>query len=363
MSKPVFLLSSGSAVGRDRVTNEELCTAFNAGLASGTETSKTLSTPEMVLKLSGISERRLYTKNGILDPKHLSPRIPRRADTELSVQAEFALEAARPALKRSGLSADKIDLVIFAASAIQRPYPALAIEIAGNLGIPGFGLDMNVGCASVTFALSVAEQYLRTGAAKNALVVSAELTSLYTNWRDRGSHFLFGDAAAALVLSTEPPQKPLFELLGTKCWTEYSTNIRNNFGFIFDFEENPSGAPRPDRYFYQNGPKVFKDVVRFVPEFIASHLEENKVDRSHLKRLWLHQANARMNLAIAERFIPDRVATESAPIVLDKFGNSAAAGAAVAFDMYSNDLTTGDLGYLCAFGAGYSAGGALLKRV
>ena len=116
---------------------------------------------------------------------------------------------------------------------LQRPYPALAIEVQDALGASGFGYDMNVACSSATFAIQNAIDIVRAGHARSVLVVNPELTTGHLNFRDRDSHFIFGDAAVAILVEhMDIAPAGAWGVLGTKLKTIFSNNIRNNFGFL-----------------------------------------------------------------------------------------------------------------------------------
>src|SRR5690606_31404687 len=121
-------------------------------------------------------------------------RIPERSDEELSVMAEFGVASARKAIADAGVDASQIDLVICSASHQQRPYPAIAIEIQKALGCDGAAFDMNLGCSSAAAALHVAYNLVRAGAHRRILVVTPEIITGHLNFRDRQTHFIFGDA-------------------------------------------------------------------------------------------------------------------------------------------------------------------------
>ena len=113
----------------------------------------------------------------------------------------------------------------------------------------------------------------------------------------------------------------------------------------------------------QEGRKVFKEVVPMVAELITSHLAENGVAPVQLKRMWLHQANLNMNELIARRVLGRDPVPGEAPNILDEYANTSSAGSVIAFHKYSSDLKAGDIGLLCSFGAGYSAGSVILKKL
>ena len=281
---------------------------------------------------------------------------------ELSLMAEIGVAAAEQALDRAGRRAADVDAVLCAASNMERPYPAMAIEIQQALGIDGFAFDMNVACSSATFGIQTAADYIRAGNARSVLVVSPEITSGHLNWRDRDSHFIFGDVATAvLVEAADMAPAGHWEILGTRLKTVFSNNIRNNFGFLNRAHPETDGGA--DRLFVQEGRKVFKEVVPMVAAMIVEEAGRLGIDAASLRRLWLHQANAGMNRLIAHKVLGHEASEDESPTVLDTYGNTSSAGSIIAFHLHSDDLAAGDTGLICSFGAGYSAGTVFVRKV
>lgn len=356
------------------ISNEELVAAFNAyvrrhndahhaDIAAGAMPALTESNADFIVKASGIKSRYVIDKDGILDPGLMTPRIPERANEEISVLAEIAVAAAKQAMEQAGREPPEIDGVICAASNMQRPYPAMAVEIQFALGIQGFGFDMNVACSSATFGIQAAADMIKAGHARALLVVNPEICTGHLNFRDRDSHFIFGDVATAMVLETAEASdgKNAWEIVDTKLKTQFSNNIRNNFGFLN--RAAPDGIGATDKLFVQEGRKVFKEVVPMVSDMILAHLAEREILPAQLKRLWLHQANINMNDFIARRVLGRDPTPEESPIILDEYANTSSAGSIIAFHKYSQDLTPGDLGLICSFGAGYSAGTVIVRKL
>ncbi len=374
MSTRVAISGTGLYTPPNSISNEELVASFNtfvrrhndehhAEIAAGTMPALTESSVEFILKASGIKARYVVDKEGTLDPRRMTPDIPERPNDQLSVLAEIGVAAAQQAMERSGRTPADIDGVICAASNMQRAYPAVAIEIQFALGIQGFGFDMNVACSSATFGIQAAADMIRAGHARALLVVNPEICSGHLNWRDRDSHFIFGDVATAMVLEpadgAEAPNS--WEIIDTKLKTQFSNNIRNNFGFLNRCA--PEGIGKPDKLFVQEGRKVFKEVVPMVADMILAHAAECDIAPSQLKRLWLHQANINMNDFIARRVLGRDPEPGESPIILDEYANTSSAGSIIAFHKYSDDLGTGDLGLICSFGAGYSAGTVIVRKM
>lgn len=370
--RPV-ISATGLFTPSDTITNEELVESFNryverhnadnaAAIEAGDVEALQTSSVEFIEKASGIKARHVMAKGPILDPEIMAPRWPERSNEELSMLAEIGVMAARQALERAGRDAADVDAVLCAASNMERPYPAMAIEIQQELGIDGFGFDMNVACSSATFGIQTAADYIRSGNARSVLVISPEITSGHLNWRDRDSHFIFGDVATA-VLVEDAGIAPAthWDILGTKLKTVFSNNIRNNFGFLN--RASPDGEGKADKLFVQEGRKVFKEVVPMVAEMIVTEAENFGLDPQGLRRLWLHQANAGMNRLIAQRVLGHEATADESPTVLDTYANTSSAGSIIAFHKHSDDLKAGDTGLICSFGAGYSAGAVFVRKV
>jgi len=231
-----------------------------------------------------------------------------------------------------------------------------------GLVIEWFGCDMVGSWSAATFGMHRAYVMVRAGTARGVLVISPELVSPQVNYTDRDSHFIFGDVATATVIESADtaPEGHGFEVLSTKAVTKFSNNIRSNFGYITHATDaDPYGH---DKLFHQEGRKVFKEVCPMAAAHITEHLAQHKLAPTHLKRWWLHQANINMNTLISKKLLGREASAEEAPIVLDTYANTASAGSVIAFALHHQDLTKGDLGILCSFGAGYSIGSLLLQK-
>jgi len=349
------------------ISNEELVTAFNEYVrrhnAGNPDALLQQSSTEFVLKASGIKSRYVMDKAGILDPDVMCPRIPERPNDQISVLAEMAVSAARDALKAADRKPADIDGVLVACSNLQRAYPAMAIEVQEALAIEGFAFDMNVACSSATFGLQAAADMVAAGHGRAILVCNPEICSGHLNFRDRDSHFIFGDVATAFVVerAADAQSANVWEIVSTRLKTKFSNNIRNNFGFLN--RTAPEGIGKPDKLFVQEGRKVFKEVVPMVAELLLGHMKDEGVAPDALKRIWLHQANLSMNELIARRVLGRDPLPGEAPNILDEYANTSSAGSVIAFHKFNADLAKGDLGLLCSFGAGYSVGSVILRKL
>ncbi len=370
MPQPV-IAATGIYVPPNSISNDELVSAFNAYVAAfNAENAAAIdagklppllsSSAEFIEKASGIKSRHVVDKAGILDPAVMRPAIPERPNEELSVLAEMAVVAARDALATWGGSIRDIGAVICAASNMQRPYPAIAIEVQNALGISGFAFDMNVACSSATFGIKTAADFISGGSVKAVLVVNPEICSGHLNFRDRDSHFIFGDVATAIVMTDEALANGGWTVLGTRLKTQFSNNIRNNFGFLNRCA--PEGAGAVDKLFVQEGRKVFREVVPMVIDMIIEHAGDIGVDPKGLKRLWLHQANINMNDMIGRKVLDRAPTPQENVIILDTFANTSSAGSIIAFHSANSDFGPGDTGLICSFGAGYSAGTVFVEK-
>ncbi len=371
-ARPV-ISATGLFTPADSISNEELVESFNAYVAqhnaqhaaaieAGEMTALQPSSVEFIEKASGIKARKVLSKASILDVDVMCPRFEERPNEQISVLAEIGVAAARDALARAGRDAKDVDAVLVACSNLQRAYPAIAIEVQDALGIEGFGFDMNVACSSATFGIQTAADFIRAGNARSVLVVSPEICSGHLNWRDRDSHFIFGDVATAvLVEAADFAPAGHWDILGTQLKTRFSNNIRNNFGFLN--RTAPDSRDAADKLFVQEGRKVFKEVVPMVGDLITDHIARLGLAPEQLRRLWLHQANAGMNRLIAQRVLGHEASEDESPTVLDSYANTSSAGSIIAFHLNSEDLKPGDTGIICSFGAGYSAGSVVIRKV
>ena len=378
MTKAV-IAATGLFTPEQSISNEELVAAYNtwaqrfneqhaAGIAAGDLEALTPSSVEFIEKASGIKSRFVIDKAGVLDPDRMAPNIPERANEELSVLAEMAVHAARDAIAAWGKPASEIGAVICAASNMQRPYPAMAIEVQQALGIEGFAFDMNVACSSATFGLKTATDFIASGSVKAVLMVNPEICSAHLNFKDRDSHFIFGDVATAVIIEAEDEAVDGWEIVGTRLKTVLSNNIRNNFGFLNKAalptggSEQASQTGQTDKLFNQQGRKVFKDVVPMVSDMIVDHAAELGLDPHELKRLWLHQANINMNQFIGRKVLGREPTPEENVIILDDYANTSSAGSIIAFHLHHDGFQPGDTGLICSFGAGYSAGTVFVRK-
>ena len=370
----IVISGTGVFTPEESITNRELVKAYNAYAENYNSTNKDdidqgkkvaleLSNEEFIYNASGIKNRYVMDKKGILDPAIMHPILEKRSNDEPSILAEMAVKAAKKAMEKARKTSDDIDAVITACSNLERAYPAVSIEVQELLGIKGFAFDMNVACSSATFGVQAAADMIRSGSAKTILIVDPEICSGHLDFKDRDCHFIFGDVCTAMILEKNETAKSSnsFEILSTKCITQFSNNIRNNFGFLNNAKK--STPFDRDLLFMQEGRKVFKEVVPMVSQLITDHIEEEEIKIDEIKRLWLHQANKSMNDFIGKKVLGRVPEDHEQPNILQDYANTSSAGSIIAFSLYSEDMKKDEIGVLCSFGAGYSAGSVILKKI
>lgn len=378
-----YITGTGLYIPPYSISNEELVESFNqyvdnynsqyaSEIEAGTREALEPSSAEFIEKVSGIKSRYVMEKSGILDPNIMTPLIPaRKLGEELSVMAEMGVDALQQALDEAGIEATELDGIIVACSNLPRAYPALAIEIQDAIGmVGGFAYDMNVACSAATFGIAQAVGAIKGGLGTKIAVVNVEITTAHLNWRNRDSHFIFGDVATASIIEASDTPKG-YEVLDSKLFTQFSTNIKNEYGFLDKGEYLAAEAelygdlqePVSDKLFLQNGRKVFREVCPKVSELISEHLAENNLPATEVKMMWLHQANINMINLILRSVVGKQADPAITPTVIDEFGNTSSASPVIVFHRFKDQLKSGELGVMCSFGAGYSIGSVLLRKV
>jgi len=371
----IQISGTGLFTPKEVLTNDELVDSYNKfvdefnienkdRIVSGEIEELQKSSSEFIEKASGVKARYVQNKSGILDTKFMRPQLRERKEDELSNLAEMGVIAAKQAIENANIDIEKIDAVIVACSNLERPYPAIAIEIQNALNIEGFAFDMNVACSSATFGIQTIYDMIKSGSIRSALMVNPEICSGHLNFKDRDCHFIFGDVATAVVieeLKEVPNNSNSYEILSTKLYTQFSNNIRNNYGFLNS--SSPDGVGKSDKLFHQNGRQVFKEVVPKVASLIKEHLEKNDIEVTSIKAMYLHQANENMNRLISKYVLGQEASRDFAPIVLDEYANTSSAGSIIAFHKHNNNLKKDDLAIICSFGAGYSIGNIIVRKI
>ena len=371
----IQISGTGLFTPKEILTNDELVNSYNKfvdefnienedKIKTGEIEELQKSSSEFIEKASGVKARYVQNKSGILDTKFMRPLLRERKEDELSNLAEMGVIAAKQAIENANIDIEKIDAVIVACSNLERPYPAIAIEIQNALNIAGFAFDMNVACSSATFGIQTIYDMIKSGSIRSALMVNPEICSGHLNFKDRDCHFIFGDVATAVVieeLKEVPSNSNSYEILSTKLYTQFSNNIRNNYGFLNS--SSTDGVGKADKLFHQNGRQVFKEVVPKVASLIKEHKKKNSIEVTNIKAMYLHQANENMNRLISKYILGHEASRDFAPIVLDEYANTSSAGSIIAFHKHNNSLKKDDLAIICSFGAGYSIGNVIVRKL
>lgn len=275
--------------------------------------------------------------------------------------SDLCYRASVKALESAGLSATDLDLIIIATITGDQTMPSTACYVQEQLGcraIPAF--DLAAACSGFLYALTTADQFIRTGVYKNILIVGAEVLHNYIDYRDRETCILFGDGAGAFVVSrTEAEDKNV--VLASHLQADGSLAellVIRGYG-----SRKPMTSPeltQDDYYVKMKGREVFKHAVRAMAEGSKKVLEECKLKIEDVAWLVPHQANIRIMSAVAESFnFPESKVIN----VIREMGNTSAATIPIAFDMAVRDgrIKRGQVILMTAFGAGLTAGTMLLR--
>jgi len=372
----VVISGTGLFVPPNKITNDELVAAFNehvdqyniqhkVDIDAGLVAPKQHSSAAFIEKASGIKARHLVDVEGVMDLNRMMSKLPEggHGDTDNPcLQAHMGIEAGKMALQQAGLNGEDIDYLVCSSAVMQRSFPAIGIEVQHHLGTKGSALDMVMACSSATYGLITGVNAIKSGLAERVLMINPEIFSTMVNFRDRDSHFIFGDIATAVVLERADLAKgdDLWKVTDTKASTQYSNNIRSQYGPMTRLDDD--SMLRPDMFFVQEGRKVFKELLPLVTSFINEQLDGQNMQVGDLSRMWLHQANINMNMFAAKKLLGREPSDNEAPTVLDEYGNTAGAGSVVAFHEKRADLKAGDKGIICSFGAGYSIGSLMVEK-
>lgn len=269
-------------------------------------------------------------------------------DTETC--ADLGTKAAQKALNEAGVTADSIDMIVVATTTPDHPFPAVAMGIQAQLGAKNaFGFDVQAVCSGFVYALSVADQFIRTGQVQTVLVVGCETMSRLLNWEDRGTCVLFGDGAGALVLKAVPKTDNRHIL---------STHLFSDGNFYKSLYVEPTEGPRG--YIHMEGREIFKHAVQKIGEAVEKALEANNLKTEDIQWFVPHQANKRIIDGICEKFnLPfDRVI-----YTVQNHANTSSASIPLALceGADSGKIKKGDLVLIEALGGGLTWGSALIR--
>lgn len=294
----------------------------NAELESMVDT-----TDEWIFSRTGIRERHIVAKD--------------------EFTSDLALHAARNAIDSSGISANDIDLIIVATTTPDKIFPSTAVILQNKLGIAGCpAFDIQAVCSGFVYALATADNFIKAGAAKCALVIGAEAFSSIVDWTDRGNCILWGDGAGAVILQASDEKGVI------------STHLHadGNYENMLHVPRNAEGKETV----VMEGNAVFKVAVNTLDAIVDETLTANGLEKSDIDWLVPHQANIRILQATAKKL---DMSMEKVVVTVDRHGNTSAASIPLALDVAVRDgrIKRGNIVLMEAFGGGFTWGSALIK--
>jgi 3-oxoacyl-[acyl-carrier-protein] synthase-3 len=284
----------------------------------------------------------------------------RRIAAEGEVTSDMAVMAARRALAMADTKAEDLDIVIVATISADMPLPSCAVVVQAKLGAKrAFAFDVSAACAGSLFALSIADQFIRSGTARRVLVIGAELLSRLVDWTDRTTCVLFGDAAGALVLG--PTQDETRGLLSTHLHSDGTlADILSIRGGGSLYPQSEDVLEKNLHKIKMNGREIYKFAVRVLPEAIVEALDANGLRVEDIDHVVSHQANARIVESVLDRL---HIPIEKCWLNLDRYGNTSSASLPISLDEAhrAGRLRPGDIIAMMAIGAGMAWGSALMR--
>lgn len=310
-------------------------------------------------KIMDTNDEWIQERTGIKERRH----IIRGEDTTTSM----GVKAAKIAIERSGVSKEEIDFVVFATLSPDYYFPGPGVLVQRDLGLRTVGaLDVRNQCSGFVYAISIADQYIKTGMYKNILVIGSELhsTGLDMTTRGRGVSVIFGDGAGAAVLSREEDLSK--GILSTHLHSEGQhaeelALIAPGMGKRWVTDIIAENNPDDESYFpYMNGQFVFKNAVVRFSEVINEGLQANGLQVSDINMLIPHQANLRISQFIQQKF---RLTDDQVYNNIQKYGNTTAASIPIALTeaWEQGKIKSGDLVVLAAFGSGFTWGSVIIR--
>jgi 3-oxoacyl-[acyl-carrier-protein] synthase-3 len=310
----------GSYLPKRVVTNDEMATIVD-------------TSDEWIVERTGISRRHIAGEG--------------------ECTSDLALEAGRRAIENAGIQADDIDLVIVATTTPDETFPATAVKVQAALGITrGAAFDIQAVCSGFVYGMSVADSLIRSGAAKNLLLIGAETMSRILDWEDRGTCVLFGDGAGAVVLRGETGSGDR----GVIANKLRSDGTKHDMLYV---DGGPSSTQTTGKLRMQ-GKDVFKHAVKNLAEIVEEVFEGTTLSPSDIDWIVPHQANRRILDATAKKL---GVAPDKVVMTVQDHGNTSAASVPLALDRAVRDgrIKRGDLVLLEAMGGGFTWGASLIR--
>ncbi len=290
---------------------------------------------EWIVSRTGIKERHVVTDEYTID---------------------LAEHASKKALEDANVDPKDVDLVIVATVTPDNAFPGIAQLLQKRLGLNEvMCFDVNAACSGFLYVLNIADKMIKSGAYKTALIVGAETLTRLTDWSDRNTCVLFGDAAGAMVIGTSETNKIKDVICGSKSDDEGMLICKG-----VDTKDPHVNAVSTQDHIHMNGREVFKFATRIMPQTIKDLMERNNMELDDLNYIVAHQANAR----IIDKAARDlKYPMDKMFMNIQKYGNTSAASVPLAIDeaIKEKKLKKGDLFATVAFGGGFTWGGALIE--
>lgn len=310
-------------------------------LATGSYLPAKIRTNADLEKMVETSDEWIVTRSGIRERRIAEPH---------ETAATMGAEAAKKCLEQAQLDPQQIDLIVVGTTSNSHAYPSAACQIQGLLGIEGaIAFDVAAACTGFVYALSVADQFVRTGKVKKALVIGSDLNSRNLDETDRSTVILFGDGAGAVILEASDEAGVIS--------THLHASPEKSEMLMLPYAQR---GVEKSGFIEMQGNETFKLAVRELSNVVEETLAENQLDKSAIDWLVPHQANLRIIAATAKKL---EMEMEQVVITLDRYGNTSAATIPVALDEAVRDgrIQRGQLLLLEAFGGGWTWGSALVR--
>ncbi len=296
------------------------------------------------------------SKNIDTDDKWISERTgikERRIANDSETTSSLGIEAAKKAINNAGINRDDIDLIILATATPDNTFPATATSIQAGLGIKsGYAYDVQAVCSGFVFALEIADNSLRLGKSKNALVIGSETFSRILDWKDRSTCVLFGDGAGAVVLQSADSNS-------TRGILSNHLHSDGNYKDMLYVDGGPSTSNNVG-FLRMDGQGVFKHAVKNISGSILEALKQNNITIDNIDWFIPHQANSRILDAVAKKV---GLKSEKIIVTVDKHANTSAASIPLALNeaVELGKVNEGDIILLAAMGGGFTWGSSLIR--
>jgi 3-oxoacyl-[acyl-carrier-protein] synthase III len=324
---------------------------FTQILGTGSYAPEKVLTNKDLEKLVDTTDEWIIERTGIKE---------RRIAAEEETTSDMALKASIRALEMANTRAEDLDMIVVGTISPDMPMPATAVFLQRMLGAKkAFGFDVSAACAGSLFAMGIADQYVKTGAAKRVLAVGAEMLSRFTNWKDRNTCVLFGDGAGAMVLGPSADEKR--GILSTHLHTDgNAAELLVIKGGGTRFPLDPQRLEQNWNKIQMEGREVYKFAVRALTDAVEEALEANGLKAQDVSHVIPHQANVRILDAVLERL---GIPRSKAWMNLDKYGNTSSASLPMTLDeaARAGKLHKGDILAMMAIGAGMAWGSAVVR--